>query len=99
MAEFVTRLPELLRPDSARTVLRPFIIEDLSTSDAPRTRRVIDRILSLDPAALRDELQAVAASLNDRHPDVDQLLLRRYEELSSLMADRPPATPDQCKLI
>jgi predicted GH43/DUF377 family glycosyl hydrolase len=99
MAEFVTRLPELLRPDSARTVLRPFIIEDPSTSDSPRTRRVIDRILSLDGAALRDELQALAASLDDRHRDVDQLLLRRYEELSSLMAGRAPATPDQCKLI
>ena len=99
MAELATRLPELLRPDSARTVLRPFILEDPSTSDCPRTRRVIDRILSLDGAALRDELQALAASLDDRHRDADVLLRRRYEELRILMADRPPATPDQRRLI
>jgi predicted GH43/DUF377 family glycosyl hydrolase len=99
MAELATRLPELLRPDSARTVLRPFIIEDPSTSDAPRTRRIIDRILALDAAGLRDELQIVSDSLDERHRDVDRLLLRRYEELSGLMADRTPATPDQCKLI
>jgi hypothetical protein len=49
-----------LRPDAARTVLRPFIIEDPSTSDCPRTRRVIDRILALDDAGLRDELQVLA---------------------------------------
>ncbi len=99
MAEFVTRLPELLRPDSARTVLRPFIIEDPSTSDSPRTRRVIERILALDGAGLRDELQIVTASLDDRHRDVDQLLRRRFEELSSLLGDRALPTPDQCKLI
>ena len=45
MADIVTRLPGLLRPDASRTVLRPFIVEDPSSSDCPRTRRVIDRIL------------------------------------------------------
>ena len=99
MADIVTRLPGSLRPDAARTVLRPFIVEDPSNSDCPRTRRVIDRILALDDAGLRDELQVLAAGLEDRHRDVDRLLRSRYEELSGLMTDRAPATPDQCKLI
>ena len=99
MADIVTRLPGLLRPDASRTVLRPFIVEDPSSSDCPRTRRVIDRILALDDAGLQDELQVMAVSLEDRHRDVDRLLRRRYEELSGLMTDRVPATPDQCKLI
>ena len=99
MTELATRLPELLRPDAARTVLRPFIIEDPATSDGPRTRRVVDRILALDGAGLRDELRIVAASLDERHRDVDRLLRRRYEELSRLMADRPLPTPDQRRLI
>src|ERR1700722_10425841 len=99
MAELATRLPKLLRPDAARTVLRPFIIEDQSTSDSPRTRRVIDRVLALDDAQLRDELHLMVAGLEDRHPDVDSVLQRRYEELSSLMAARPSATADQRKLI
>ena len=99
MADIANRLPGLLRPDAARTVLRPFIVEDPSTSDCPRTRRVIDRILGLDDARLRGELQVFADDLENRHRDVDRLLQRRYEELSGLMTDRAPATPDQCKLI
>ena len=99
MADIANRLPGLLRPDAARTVLRPFVVEDPSTSDCPRTRRVIDRILGLDDARLRGELQVFADDLENRHRDVDRLLQRRYEELSGLMTDRAPATPDQCKLI
>jgi predicted GH43/DUF377 family glycosyl hydrolase len=99
MADIANRLPGLLRPDAARTVLRPFIVEDPSTSDCPRTRRVIDRILGLDDARLRGELQVFADDLENRHRDVGRLLQRRYEELSGLMTDRAPATPDQCKLI
>src|SRR5450432_2507916 len=99
MADIATRLPGFLRPDAARTVLRPFIVEDPSTSDCPRTRRVIDMILALDDAGLRDELEVMTAGLRDRHRNVDQLLRRRYEELSVLMTHRPPATPDQCQLI
>src|SRR5450631_1269632 len=99
MADIATRLPGLLRPDASRTVLRPFMVEDPSSSDCPRTRRIIDRILALDDAGLRDELQVMAVGLQDRHRDVDRLLQRRYEELGSLMTDRAPATPDQCRLI
>jgi predicted GH43/DUF377 family glycosyl hydrolase len=99
MADIASRLPGSLRPDAARTVLRSFIVEDPSTSDCPRTRRIIDGILALDDAGLKDQLKVLAARLNDRHRDVDRLLRRRYEELSGLMTDRAPATPDRCKLI
>jgi len=99
MADIATRLPGFLRPDAARTVLRPFVVEDPSTSDCPRTRRIIDGILALDEAGRRDQLKILAAGLDDRHRDVERLLLRRYEELSGLMTNRARATPDQCKLI
>jgi len=99
MADIGTRLPELLRPDATRTVLRPFAIEDPATSDSPRTRRVIDRILTLEDAALQDKLKTLTAGLEERYRDVDELLQSRYDELSNLMADRAPATPDQSKLI
>src|SRR5271163_94945 len=75
MADIVTRLPGFLQPDAARTVLRPFIVEDPSTSDCPRTRRIIDGILALDDAELRDQLKVLAASLKNRHRDVDRLWL------------------------
>jgi len=99
MAEVATDLPTLLRPDASRMVLRPFIIEDPATSDAPRTRRIIDRIMKLDDAGLRDELKVKTAGLEERHRNVDQIFLRRYEELHDLVTDSARATANQCKLI
>jgi predicted GH43/DUF377 family glycosyl hydrolase len=99
MAELATRLPEVLRPDVTRTVLRPFILEDESTSDSPRTRGAIERILALDGDRLRDALRIVSASLDERHRDVDGLLRRRFEELQGLMANCAQPTPDQGQLI
>ena len=99
MGDVVKHLPAILRADSARTVLRPFILEDPSTTDSPRTRRVIDRILALDEVGLRDGLIDFVARMDDRHPDVDKVLARRNLELANLLADRSPATPDQLKLI
>jgi hypothetical protein len=51
MAELATHLPEVLRPDVTRTVLRPFIVEDPSTSDSPRTRAA--RIMEMGGDRLR----------------------------------------------
>jgi predicted GH43/DUF377 family glycosyl hydrolase len=99
MANLINHLPELLRPDAARTVLRPFIIEDPSLSDGPRTRRIIDRILALDDAQLRDELNLMLAGLAPRHPDVDRLLQGRYEEVSSMMTAPARLTADRRKLV
>ena len=99
MTDIATRLQGDLRPDPSRTVLRPFVIEDPATSDCPRTRRVIGRILALDDAELRNELQRLAAGLESRHRNADRVLRRRYEQLRSLMPEGAPATPDQCKLI
>ena len=79
MADIVTRLPGSLRPDAARTVLRPFIVEDPSTSDSPRTQRVIDRILALNDAQLRDQLHLLVAGLESfgivHRPERDHLVV------------------------
>jgi HAD superfamily hydrolase (TIGR01484 family) len=99
VSDLMAPRPMLLRPDLTRTVLRPFIIEDPSTSDLARTRRIIGRILALDDAGLKDELKVLTAGLEQRHRDVDQVLRRRYEEITGAMPDRPHATPDQSKLI
>jgi predicted GH43/DUF377 family glycosyl hydrolase len=99
VTDLATRLPEILRPDAARTVLRPFIVEDPSLSDCTRTRRIIDRILSLNDQERQVELHDLTAGLHDQHRDVDRLLQARFEELSGLIEDRPPVTADQRKLI
>jgi predicted GH43/DUF377 family glycosyl hydrolase len=99
MVDLATRLSLFLGADSSRTVLRPFIIEDPSASDCPRTRRIIDRILALDDTGLKHQLHRMTASLRGRHRDIDRLLESRFEELSGLIPDRAPVTPDQRKLI
>src|ERR1700761_4903957 len=97
MADLLRRLPDRLRPEAARTVLRPFVIED-PAGEQPRTLRVVDRILRLEDADMRRELQQMIDELKDRHPDVDAVLQRRYDELSKL-AKLPEASAEQRKLI
>jgi predicted GH43/DUF377 family glycosyl hydrolase len=99
MTDLATVLPELLRPDASRTVLRPFIIEDSAGGDFHRTQEIIKRILTLDAAGLQAELQIVAQTLDDRHPNIDETLRSRYEELKDLATKNVAISDDQAKLI
>jgi predicted GH43/DUF377 family glycosyl hydrolase len=99
MTDVVKHLPELLRPDAARTVLRPFVIEDPAVSDRRRTLKVIGRVLGLNDAELKCEMDTVDAGLGDRHPDVNSLLQRRYEEVAGPADKRAAADEVQRKLI
>lgn len=99
MTDFVRRQAELLRPNAARSVLRPFIIEDEQSGDCPRIRRVIERILALDEAGLEGCLKAVAGAFDNRHPRSDATLLQRYEALKVLTPKGRVLSDDQAKLI
>jgi predicted GH43/DUF377 family glycosyl hydrolase len=99
MADLVTRLPHVLRPDAGRTVLRPFIIEDPSLKAFPRMQRIIERVLSLDAPGLQEELDLVAAGLGSRHPDADEVIQRRYDEVVGQVTPPYPPNPDQRRLI
>ena len=99
MPDLVERQPELLRPDASRTVLRPFIFEDPEAAEHPRSARVIDRVLSLDDAALQSELQLVAGSLDDRHRDIEQTLHNRFEDVKDFASKHGEISPDQARLI
>jgi len=90
-----------LRPDPARTVIRPF---DLAYPDAfrddahPRMQQIVERVLTLDAAALHAEHEAIIASLDTRHRDVEGLLMRRFDQVR----DRVPqadALSDEAKLV
>lgn len=92
------RQPDLLHPDPARTVLRPFIIED-ETGDAPRMRRVIERVLTLDLEGVKRGLDAVNDALDDRHPHAEETMLNRYEEVKKFAPKGVKIDRDQAKLI
>jgi predicted GH43/DUF377 family glycosyl hydrolase len=103
MNELATRLPVELRPDSGRTVLRPFAFGESPQpfADASRTRvqNVLDRVLSLDEAGLQAQLDLLRQALGDRHWEVERTLLRRYEDLKDSITGRPSITREQSLVI
>jgi predicted GH43/DUF377 family glycosyl hydrolase len=101
-SDFVTHLPILLKPDPGRVVIRPFIPADYPpafASDGSRAQGIADRVLALDDAAIKKELNSVVASLSEHHRDVDRVLLRRYHEVRGLMINPRVLSTDQAHLI
>ncbi|MGI4730940.1 MAG: glycoside hydrolase family 130 protein [Janthinobacterium lividum] len=79
-----------LRPDPARTVIKPFSVDypDRYRDAAhPRMRTVIERVLSLDDADRRSECEVAIASLAERHRNVDAMLIRRFEGVREYLPD------------
>ncbi len=98
----VAHLPIALHPDAARVVIRPFVPGDNPSVAVParsRAQRIADRVLGLDEAEMRHELQRVSATLSPRHRDLDAVLLRRFHEVNGLMIDHCSVSPEQARLI
>ena len=101
MTDLVTRLSTVLRPDSSRTVLRPFSPDDptgFQVKGRSRVQRVVERVLGLDAESLGAELSACMNSLGSRHRDVEDYLRRRFDELDGF-SDRADIGPEQALLI
>ncbi|MGU3390233.1 glycoside hydrolase family 130 protein [Sphingomonas sp. M1A8_2b] len=91
-----------LRPDPSRTVIRPFNVEypgPFKVDGHPRAERVIDRVLSLTAEERHAERKRVIVSLDERHRDVDDLLLHRFGEVMAVLKDPRPIDHDQQLLI
>ena len=92
----------ILRPDPSRTVVRPFELEypdPFRVASHTRTQAIVDRILSLDEAALAAELAQITASLDARHRAVDAMLRRRYDEIAAKLPSAPAPRDGQRRLI
>jgi predicted GH43/DUF377 family glycosyl hydrolase len=72
-----------LLPDSARVILRPFI-----PSDHHHTTTVIGRTLALTDAEVADALAIVLGEFQDRHLDMEPLLLRHFERVEKFIFPR-----------
>ena len=91
----------VLRPDPARTVIRPFSPEyppRFAKDRAPRAEQIADRVLALDEAQLAAALSHVTQALDERHRDVDRMLLRRFDDMCKLDGKHQPSD-DQKRLI
>ncbi|WP_375382911.1 glycoside hydrolase family 130 protein [uncultured Sphingomonas sp.] len=91
----------ILRPDPTRTVIRPFELgyPGRFASGPSRVQVIVDRITALDDARLEFELQGVTRSLDERHRDVDALLLRRFDEIAKIITTPGDVSAKQQRLI
>jgi len=81
--DLMTHSKVILHPDPARTVVRPFEPGDpdgFAVEGHTRPQRIAERILSLDEEDLRAELGRITDSFSSRQDDVEDILLRRFEE-------------------
>ena len=100
--ELVTRLEPILRPDSTRTVIRPFLLDDPAgfvRKDHSRAQRIVDRILGLSEEDIKAELKVLRQALDDRHRAPERSLLDILEGLQGLEIDRSSLSQDQSLLI
>ena len=92
----------ILRPDPSRTVVRPFELEypgRFRIEGHPRAQAIVDRILTLDEAALESELELLTHSLDERHRNVDDMLRHRYGEVAKRLPGQVAANDPQRRLI
>jgi predicted GH43/DUF377 family glycosyl hydrolase len=92
----------ILRPDPSRTVVRPFQLEypgRFNVADHSRAQAIVDRVMTLDEARLDCELKLIVESLDERHRDVDAMLLRRFEQVCPTLEGKIPEDNDRRRLV
>ena len=101
LSSLVRSCGDPLCPDGTRTVLRPFQIGDPMHEGDPggRVAGIVDRVLSLSPDALDEELRGTVEALKSRHDGVDAALDRRFAELKAHFDGRLRASEHQARLI
>src|SRR3569623_1862173 len=92
----------ILRPDPSRTVVRPFQLEypgRFKLADHSRAQAIGDRVMTLDEARLDCELKLIVESLDERHRDVDAMLLRRFAQVCPTREGKVPEDNDRRRLV
>lgn len=91
----------VLKPDHAKTVVRPFEPGYSSGfDDGPsRTQEVVDLICGLDDVELGRQLVGVTASLDENHRGVDATLMRRFNAMAERLPNSAAFSPAQQRLI
>jgi hypothetical protein len=102
-AEFVNRLPVLLRPNPASVVIRPYMpsVEayKYAAPDRPRAQRIADPVLALDATALHDKLERILQDFSGRHRDASSIFRRRFREVDGIEICKCQVNDEQAVLI
>jgi predicted GH43/DUF377 family glycosyl hydrolase len=88
-ADVFTTLDTVLKPDPARTVIRPFSFGYPAAFDTTptRTQDVAARVMALEPATRDRMLQLLTEAMAVRHRNVNEVFLRRFEEVKGELTD------------
>src|SRR5450759_421548 len=80
MSIHVKRTSTILKPDQSRVLLRPF-----SPGSPERVARIIARIMALPEDRVGPLLEEVSAEFSQRHQQIHNLFLERFEQVRELM--------------
>ena len=81
MSIHLKRTPTILEPDQSRVLLRPF-----SPGNPERVAMIIARIMAIPEDRVGPILDAVSAEFSERHQQIRNLFLERFEQVRELVA-------------
>ncbi|HEY6391156.1 MAG TPA: glycoside hydrolase family 130 protein [Bryobacteraceae bacterium] len=81
MSIHVQRTATILEPEQSRVLLRPFM-----PGDTQRAERIIGRVMSLPEEQVGPLLEEVCAEFSQRHQQICNLFLERFEQVRPLLA-------------
>lgn len=88
------RLPLYLKPDPRRVLVRPFFPaqeqRSLDPMDAPRTLKILTRILSLTDAEVDALLDEVFRDFCGRHQEIESFFSERFRQIESYLPTGRP---------
>lgn len=90
----IRRLEVNLLPESARVVLRPFIPKSTHLATT-----IIGRALTLTEEEVACQLDAVRSEFNDRHFNIESILLDHFEKVSKYVFTQRPLSRERQLLI
>lgn len=83
-----------LKPDSARVILRPFIPGNIRNLTA-----IVGRALALSDEVVHRQLDAVHREFNERHFDIEDILLRHFGKIEKHVSTKQPLSRERKLLI
>lgn len=90
----------LLEPDVSRVLARPFVPGEWgSVPGVPRINVVIERVLAIPEAQVDSTVRQVTARFGDRHRDLDAVLLRHAEMVTSAHGGLDHVTGSRLRLL
>jgi predicted GH43/DUF377 family glycosyl hydrolase len=101
-SDIVSLSGQVLRPNSARVLMRPFVPADpeqYADPANPRSQRIVERVLRLTDEEVRAILDRLIGALAERPRNAEARLLRHFDRLNEKAIDTDHISKDRKLLI